>query len=123
MKMINGNFNESIIGIKNWIDFIYEAANKNIITYQQTNNDIVLSLKQNSDDIKNIFDEFIRIMKLINKKNEWIKFTDISKKLIDEKITIKKYGYTKFKKLALEAESRGLIKIKNEGLQWSAKSI
>jgi hypothetical protein len=41
--------------------------------------------------------------------------------MIDDGIHIKKYNYTKFKKLVLEAERRALIETKNDGLKWSAK--
>ncbi len=121
MKMINDNFNGSVIGYKNWIDFISAAKLKKRISIKEKSNDMILSATNVANPSKDIFDKLQTVMYKINKDKVWISFTKINQRMIDEKINIKNYQYTKFKKMALEAESRGIIEIKNEGLKWSAK--
>ena len=40
---------------------------------------------------------------------------------IAQKIDFKKYGYNRFLKLALDAEKRGYVELKNNGLIWYIK--
>lgn len=122
MKMINDNFKGTIPGISSWIDFINEANSKGLISYEQKNKDLILSIKNKKTmSKKDIFSIFIDTMKSISPNGKWITFTKINQTMIDNNIRIKNYNYTKFKKLALEAEKRSLITIKSEGLRWMAK--
>lgn len=125
MKMINDNFDGTVKGYSNWLDFINEARSKEFITYKQKNNDLILSVEKivydsvgNGDDI---FTKLLRIMRSLSDKDDWLSFTKINQKMIDEGIVIRDYKYSKFKKLALEAEARSLIKTKNTDLKWMAK--
>ncbi len=121
MKMINDNFTGNVVGYSNWLDFITSAKNKGLIRITEKNNDLILSPEKSIQQEKNIFDILISIVKNINKEKEWIPFTIINQRMIDERINIKNYQYNKFKKLALEAQNRGIIEVKNEGLKWLAK--
>jgi len=125
MKMINDNFDGIIDGDSNWLNFINEAISRGFITYKQKNKDLILSVKkivpQVVTDKEDIFSKLIRIMEELSDKNEWISFTKINQMMIDEGIRISEYKYSKFKKLALEAEARSLIETKNSNLKWTAK--
>ena len=121
MKMINDNFTGNIIGVSNWLSFINEANSKGLISFEQKNKDLILSAKGKAEQDDNIFSILVKIMLSISKKKVWISFAVINQKMIDDGILIKKYHYTKFKKLVLEAERRSLIETKNDGLKWSAK--
>jgi hypothetical protein len=59
---------------------------------------------------------FKLLLKNIDKSDEWILFTELAKK-----IDYRKYGYDRFKKLALDAEKRGYVTTRNLGLTWSLK--
>ncbi|RLC22091.1 MAG: hypothetical protein DRH93_10585 [Deltaproteobacteria bacterium] len=122
MKMINDNFTGMIPGISNWLDFINEANSKGLISYEQKKKDLILSVKNiKTKPEKDIFSIFINIMKTISPDEKWITFTKINQTMIDKNIRIKNYNYTKFKKLAIEADKRSLITIKSDGLRWMAK--
>ena len=122
MKMINDNFKGMIPGIPNWIDFINEANSRGLISYKQKKKDLILSVKSKKKAAKkDIFSIFINTMKSISPNKKWITFTKINQTMIDKNIRIRNYNYTKFKKLALEAEKRSLIALKSDGLRWWAK--
>ncbi len=124
MKMINSNF-AGIEGVKNWLDFIDEAANKKYIVLENKDSSLVLSINKKSKNrlksSKDIFAILTKTMKSLNGAERWIPFTEINKKLVDENIKIKDYNYNKFKKLALDAQSKGLIEITTKGLSWHAR--
>ena len=121
MKMINERFDGANLGVRSWIDFIYEAAAKGLIGYTETASDIVLTTSAKATESDQVFKILLDKMKALSPGNDWITFTRINKALLDQKIRIEDFGFTKFKKLAIEAESRNLLEIKNEGLKWSAK--
>jgi len=69
-----------------------------------------------------VFRRLLDIIKELNNgKQEWIAFSDINKALRKQGVRIEDYQYTKFKPLMLEAEQRGLVKIRQKGQQWDAK--
>ena len=121
MKMINDNFTGEIEGIKSWLDFINEAKTSKLIDIFEKNNDLVLTTIIKKSTEKDIFDILIESINKIAKDKKWIPFTKINQKMIEDKIHIADYHYTRFKKLAIEAENRSLIELKNEGLKWSAR--
>lgn len=124
MTMMSEAFNGQIEGINSWLGFIYEAKKKKLIQIQETNNNIRLSL-YNGNNKKKQFPEIIKLlietMEEINPENEWMTFTQISNLMVDRHIRIKAYGYSKFKKLVLDAENRGLVVTKTNGLKWFTK--
>lgn len=124
MKMLNENFNGKIQGIKNWMEFINEANQKEIIRITDEKNDLVLSLpdqKPEKKEIPEIIKILLQTMKELDPKKSWIAFTNINNKLIEKNIRIKDYNYSKFKVLALDAEQRDLIETKNVGITWFAR--
>jgi uncharacterized LabA/DUF88 family protein len=121
MKMINDNFKGEIDGVKYWMEFINDAKAKGHIDIKEKNNDLTLANTVIKSSEKDIFDIFVDMMKKISKEKRWINFNRINQKMIEENIHIADFHYTQFKKLAIEAENRSLIEIKNEGFKWSAR--
>ena len=121
MKMINDNFKGDVEGVKNWLELINEASTRGLINITQKKNDLLLSNKSKKSDEKDIYHILVEIMRKISTDNKWISFTKISQAMIEEGIQIADYRYAKFKKLAIEAERRSVIELKNERLKWSAR--
>jgi hypothetical protein len=110
MKLLNNQFDENKLGYKSWNAFATDAIKNTGIVYQ----DNVFSFNK---DLENTIPEiFSKLLESIGNTKDWISFTKIA-----PKINFKQYGYNRFKKLALDAEKRGYIEIKNKGLNWSLK--
>jgi hypothetical protein len=110
MKLLNNQFNENAIGYDSWNEFVREGLENTNIEYK--NGFFCIKNKNGSG---NLIPEIFKI--LINElTNEWILFTKVA-----PKIDFKKYGYNRFLKLALDAEKRGYVAIKNNGLIWHIK--
>lgn len=127
MKLLNASFNEEKLGYRKWKDFIQDAVKHNAISINETDNKLILSASEKdktSRDHKNtplIFTHLIEAAKAINDQGGWIDFSVISNKLKDNGIELKDYGYSKLKKLVLDAEKRGLVETKNNHLKWYLK--
>jgi hypothetical protein len=110
MKLLNNQFNESLLGYNSWNDFVKDALSNTHIVFD---NDIFSIDNYDQNIIPEIFKMLIDE---IGDNNEWVLFT----KLV-EKIDYKGHGYNKFKKLALDAEKRGYVALMNKGLTWYMK--
>jgi hypothetical protein len=103
---------------------LYEAKKRNLIQIQESNNNIRLLLFNGAVETKQfpkIIELLIETMKETSPENEWVTFTQISNRMVDNNIRIKAYGYSKFKKLVLDAENRELVETKTNGLKWFTK--
>jgi hypothetical protein len=110
MKLLNNQFNEDNLGYNSWNAFVNDAIKNTGIIYQ----DGVFSFdKKTENTMPEIFKQLLNI---IGNSNEWVLFTKIA-----PKVNYKKFGYNRFKKLALDAEKRGYIETKNKGLSWSLR--
>ncbi len=118
MKLLNEDFDETKLGYKSWKAFISDAMSKTKVTYDSENTNLLtisnLSLQTTTSQIPEIFKHLLDTLA----KENWTSFTKSSQQLKDKKIVIKRYGYSKFKKLVFDAEKRGLVETKNEGLHW-----
>jgi hypothetical protein len=108
MKLLNNQFDENAIGYNSWSEFVKESSeNTNV-----ENKNGIFSIKSiNKNLIPEVFQKLIDEL-----TEEWAIFNMIAKK-----INYKKYGYNKFLKLALDAEKRGYVEIKNNDLTWHIK--
>lgn len=107
MKLLNNQFDEEKLGYSSWSSFVKDAMKNTEVI----NKDNIFELNtQNEDIIPEVFKE---LMHFIGEKREWILFTKIA-----PKIDYRKYSYKRFKTLALDAEKRGYVELKNEGLTW-----
>ncbi|MCL5072667.1 MAG: NYN domain-containing protein [Actinobacteria bacterium] len=119
MQLLNENFDEKQLGYRNWTSFILDALKNTAIEYDEDKKIFFKpkpDIKSKEDNIPEVFQILISEVK---EKNKWILFTDVAKKLHDKKIDIGKYGYSKFMKLVMDAEKRGYVKTRNNGLIWS----
>jgi len=118
MKLLNEDFDETKLGYKSWKAFISDAMSKTKVTFDSENTNLLtisdLSLQTTTSQIPEIFKHLLDTLA----KEHWTSFTKSSQQLKDKKIVIKRYGYSKFKKLVFDAEKRGLVETKNEGLHW-----
>lgn len=109
MKLLNNQFNESVIGYSTWNEFVIDALKNTTVEYK---NGFFFMKNENNINNGNIVPEAFQ--KLISElTNDWILFTKVA-----QKIDFKKFGYNRFLKLALDAEKRGYVEIKNSGLIW-----
>ena len=125
MRLLNENFQGTVEGVKKWQDFINDAVKNNIITMLEDDGKVTLSLPtgtQVEDEMPRIFKELLSIIAEQNGKDEWVKFNKINTIMLAKGMKIKEYNYSKFKKLMMDAEKRGLIETKNKGFQWYAKA-
>jgi uncharacterized LabA/DUF88 family protein len=110
MKLLNDQFNENNLNYNSWNSFVNDAIKNTGIIYQ----DNIFSFNNKTENT--IPEIFKQLLNGIGNTNEWILFTKVA-----PKIDYKKFGYNRFKKLALDAEKRGYIEIKNKGLSWSLR--
>ena len=107
IKLLNAQFDIHELGYKTWDDFYADAQRHSDILYREG----ILSIKNNG--VKFIPAVFKKLIEEIGTSNDWMLFNKLGMK-----INYKNYGYKRFKELALDAEKRGYVKIKNEGLDW-----
>jgi len=124
MRLLNENFQGNVEGVKKWQDFINEAVKNNIITMTDDNGQTILGVPSGvpaQDELPKIFKELLDVIAEHHGQEEWVKFNKINTVMINKGIKIKEYNYSKFKKLMMDAEKRGLIETRNTGFQWYAK--
>ncbi len=112
MKLLNSHFNEKQLGYRTWKAFINAAIKVTSIKFSEEEHN---KLQLKSQTHKGLPKEFTELLSLLQSE-EWKPFADVAKN-----IDYKKYGYTRFKKLAHDAEKRGLVALKNKGLIWHLK--
>jgi uncharacterized LabA/DUF88 family protein len=110
MKLLNERFNENDLGYSTWREFVEDAKMTTKIIF----NDGCFVLT-NTDD-NTMPDIYEQLLDNLPQNNDWILFQTIA-----QKIEFKGSGYNKFKELALDAEKRNYIEIKNDNLDWSMR--
>jgi len=110
MQLLNNQFNENKLGYSTWREFVEDAKSHTSIKFEDG-----LFVLNNSEE-KTIPIIFEQLLNYLPGNKEWVLFNQIG-----DKINYKGSGYNKFKKLALDAEMRGYVEIKNVGLDWSMK--
>jgi uncharacterized LabA/DUF88 family protein len=118
MKLLNEDFDETKLGYKSWKAFISDAISNTRVSYDSENTNLLTisdtGQSQSSSQLPEVFTHLLETLP----RETWTPFTKSSQYLKDRKIAIKRYGYSKFKKLVFDAEKRGLVETKNEGLHW-----
>src|SRR6056297_3378681 len=118
MKLLNEDFNEEKIGYKTWKSFLSDAIEHTNVEYSQENSNLLTisarSRVSSSEQLPEIFKYLLNTLS----GNNWTSFAKSSQQLQEKKVSIKRYGYSKFKKLVFDAEKRGLVETKNEGIHW-----
>ena len=98
MKLLNNQFDESILGYRTWYEFVSDAKINTNITYE--NNHFVLK-ENDRNTIPEVFEKFLEA---IPESNKWVLIAQIG-----DKFNYRKYGYSKLLNLALDAEKRGYL--------------
>lgn len=112
MKLFNSNFDEEKLGYKSFKRFVSDAINHTQIAY--SNKDLNVLIMTGKTNLP-IPEAFKQLMAYLKGKN-WVLFTEAAKN-----IDYHSFGYSRFKKFALDAEKRGLVQVQNNGLVWSIK--
>lgn len=118
MKLLNEDFSESQLGYKTWKAFLSEAISHSNVEYDSENTNLLTIAPQGRKTAVNQLPVIFRHLLDTLNSNSWTPFTKSSQQLREKRISIKRYGYNKFKKLVFDAEKRGLVETKNEGLHW-----
>lgn len=118
MKLLNEDFDEAKLGYKTWKAFISDAISNTKVSYDSENTNLLKMSDQNLQKSTGQHPEIFNHLLETIPGGSWTPFTKSSQHLKDKKIVIKRYGYSKFKKLVFDAEKRGLVETKNEGLHW-----
>jgi uncharacterized protein (TIGR00288 family) len=121
MKLLNSSFDERKLGYRTWKAFTNDAVQKTSVRYVD-NAENILELDPAASSGKKIIPEvFIYLLdSLPTGADSWATFNEASKNL-SRKIDFRTFGYSQFKKLALDAEKRGLVSVKNNDSTWYIK--
>ncbi|MDR3311530.1 MAG: NYN domain-containing protein [Spirochaetaceae bacterium] len=120
VKLLNSNFDEKKLGYRAWKAFVNDAVTKTAVRYVD-DDDKYLTLDTAAKNRKRIPEIFsVLVDSLPPDTDTWAKFDETSK-ILSRKIDLKKSGYSQFKKLAMDAEKRGLVSIRNKLFTWYIK--
>lgn len=112
MKLLDSSFNEKRLGFSSFKSFVRDAMGHTSVLFSE-NGDDVLELKPKADvRIPEVFQKLVAI--LAKRGPDWVSFIDAVKDFEDYKT----YGYGHFKRLALDAEKRGLVEVRSSGNRW-----
>jgi len=114
MKLLNSGFKEQKLGYRTWKAFVNDAVSKTDIEYAADDSN-ELTLKK--DAKQQLPEVFTRLLKEIQGQG-LVPFNEVAKRL-----PYREYGYNRFKKLALDAEKRGLVHVENIKRTWVIESI
>jgi len=112
IKLLNSSFHEKQLGYRSWKAFINDAVKVKGIRYSEDDGN---TLELTGSAHKGLPEVFKRLLAILD-GDKWMLFNEAAKK-----INYRDYGYIRFKKLALDAEKRGIVKLENKGLSWSLK--
>jgi hypothetical protein len=121
MKLLNSNFDERKLGYRAWKAFVKDAVRKTAVRFDPEDDRLLCVESSSKGNAKIIPEIFILLLdSLPQTPDTWAKFDETSK-ILSRKVDLKKSGYSQFKKLALDAEKRGLVSIKNNLFTWYIK--
>ncbi|MFI3258029.1 MAG: NYN domain-containing protein, partial [Spirochaetales bacterium] len=109
MKLLESEFNEKKLGYRTWKSFIDDAVKVTGLQYSQDNENKLELTDQAKEQLPKVFEDLLALLD----DDTWVSFTEVAKK-----INFRSYGYIRFKKLALDAEKRGIVELQNKGLAW-----
>jgi hypothetical protein len=127
MKLLNSSFDERKLGYRTWKAFTNDAVQKTAVRYVD-NVENILQLDPAASSKKIIPEVFIYLLDSLPGASlssgagadSWATFNETSK-ILSRKIDFRTFGYSQFKKLALDAEKRGLVSVKNNDSTWYIK--
>ncbi|MCM1321685.1 MAG: NYN domain-containing protein [Bacteroides sp.] len=113
MKLLNNRFNESALGFRSWKAFVKEAARLGYVKFSPEADDVLEPGDNARCSLPEVFDVLLKTVPAAD-SGKWMPFNEAAKR-----VPFRKYGYRQFKKLAVDAEKRGLVELRNEGFSWS----
>ncbi|WP_062428419.1 NYN domain-containing protein [Treponema endosymbiont of Eucomonympha sp.] len=120
MKLLNSSFDERKLGYRTWKAFIREAAQNTAVRFaDEGERSLCLDAAAARGKIT-VPEVFAVLCACIPSGDSWTNFQDVSR-LLARKINFHEFGYSQFKKLALDAEKRGLVSVQNNGSSWLIK--
>jgi len=118
MMLLNEDFDEEKIGYPSWKMFFKDAIAHTKVEYDIRNTNVLTIPDTRKSEGSTKIPAVFRYLLDTLSKEEWKMFSKSSQELKDKKVSIKKYGYSKFKKLVFDAEKRGLVETRNDGPNW-----
>jgi len=119
MKLLNEDFSEQACGYPKWISFVREAMKSSSVIFKE-GEDEILTIKRGGKAVE-LPEVFKKLLDALPADGSFQMFSVTSQNLSKRGIDLAKYGYTRFKKLAMDSEKRGLVEIKSEGMNWFLK--
>lgn len=118
MKLLNAAFDERKLGFRNWKSFVGKAVAETHVRYAGIDEANLTLDDTATSRIPEVFSALLKALPPSGGSEEsgWTHFGELSKK-----VNYRKFGYNQFKKLALDAEKRGLVIIRNSGNTWEMK--
>ncbi|NLZ68428.1 MAG: NYN domain-containing protein [Spirochaetales bacterium] len=114
MKLFNASFDEAKLGYKSYKSFIADAIRHTNVSYSEDIDNVLVMKNKGKIALPEVFAKLVYSLK----GKGWVLFTEAAKN-----VDYHTYGYTRFKKLALDAEKRGLVQVQSKGLVWSLKVV
>lgn len=114
MMLLNDAFDEKELKYRSWRSFVNDAINHTKVVYEDEDKNILNLEKNVTPEIPQVFQKLLEVLK---KEKDWASFNEVAKK-----VPYKELGYSRFKKLALDAEKRGYVEVQNKGRTWSIKA-
>ncbi len=126
LKLLNESFDEAKLGYRSWKAFVLDARDHGYVSIVPRDNDLVLTLSDSSRNTRFDHNEPFATLRSVvaqmsGKDGRPVPFAAISKAMKERNVDYRAFGYTRFKKLAEAAEKRGIIELKNEGMDWYAR--
>lgn len=109
MKLLNSGFKEQKLGYRSWKAFVNDAVSKTEIEYADDDSNELTLRKDAKQQLPEVF---TRLLATIEGQG-LVPFNEVAKR-----IPYREYGYNRFKKLALDAEKRGLVHVENIKRTW-----
>ncbi len=118
MKLLDSSFDEKKLGYSSWQSFIKDAQNYSNIRFENGDNSKLKFEGSTSTKLPAVFVKLIEVLNTL--KSDWDDDGYISFSSVAQKLNAKKYGYNRFKKLAIDAEKRGIVKVhaSSSGRTW-----
>jgi uncharacterized LabA/DUF88 family protein len=119
MKLLNEDFSEAAAGYQKWGTFVRDAMKNSEVVFKE-GDDEILTLRQKAV-AKEMPEVFRKLLDALPADGSFQMFSVCSQNLGKRNVDLSSYGYARFKKLAIDAEKRGLIETKSEGMNWYLK--
>ena len=119
MKLLNAAFDERKLGFRSWKSFVSSAVKQSHVRYAGIDEaNLMLDGEAAAKLIPEVFAALLKVLPPpgIGEDTGWVRFDEVAKKL-----PYRKLGYNQFKKLALDAEKRGFVLVRNSGSNWQMK--